>query len=52
MVLTDVLLLLAEHLGDLLANLTVRKLDVVLGGAVLEHEGKEVIVGDVELPDG
>lgn len=47
--LTDVLLLLTEHLDDALADLVVRDLDVVLGVTVILHQGKEVIVGDVKL---
>ena len=49
MVLTDVLLLNLEELLDLVANLTVRELDIILGVAVVVHEGEEAIVGDVEL---
>lgn len=46
---TGVLLLLLEELVDLVTNLARRDLDVVLGGAVVVHEGKEVVVSDVEL---
>lgn len=46
---TGVLLFLPEELVDLVTDLTRGDLDVVLGGAVIVHEGKEVIVGDVEL---
>lgn len=48
--LTGVLLLLGEELADLLANLTIGDLDIVLGVAVIGHQGQEVIIGDVELP--
>lgn len=47
--LTAVLLLLTEHTEDLLTNLGVGNLDVVLGAAVVIHQGQEVIVGDVDL---
>ena len=46
---TGVLLVLLEELVDLLSDLSVRDLDVVLGGTVLRHEGKESIIGNVEL---
>ena len=46
---TGVLLLLAEELGDLLANFTVGNLDVILGSTVFGHEGEEAVVGNVEL---
>jgi hypothetical protein len=49
MILTGVLALVGEELGDLVANLTIGNLDVVLGGAVVGHEGKETVVGNVEL---
>ncbi|CAF3632961.1 unnamed protein product [Fusarium graminearum] len=47
--LTGVLLLFLEELGDLLANLVVGKGNIVLGVTVVGHEGEETIVGDVEL---
>lgn len=47
--LTDVLLLLAEHLDDARTELVVRDLDIVLGVTVILHQGEEVIVGDVKL---
>lgn len=47
--LTGVLLLINEELVDSLTNLVVGDLDVVLGGAVVKHEGKETVVSDVEL---
>jgi hypothetical protein len=48
-VLTDVLLLITEHLDDALTELVVGDLDIILGVTVILHEGEEVIVGDVEL---
>lgn len=48
-VLTGVLAILSEHLVDLVTDLTVWDLDVVLGGAVLRHEGEETVVSNVEL---
>lgn len=48
-VLTGILLLFAEELGDFFANLALWNLDIVLGSAILGHEGEEAIVGDVEL---
>jgi hypothetical protein len=50
--LTGVLLLLVEELVDALTDLVVGDLDVVLGGAVVEHEGEETVVSDVELGEG
>ena len=50
--LTGVLGLLVEELVDLLASLTIGDLDIVLGGAVLRHEGEEAVVGNVELEAG
>jgi len=50
--LTGVLALLGEELGDLVAWLTIRDLDIVLGGAVIRHEGQEAVVGDVQLRPG
>jgi hypothetical protein len=48
-VLTGILLVFAKELVDLLANLALRNLDIVLGSAVLGHEGEETVIGDVEL---
>lgn len=48
-VLTDVLLLLLEHLLDALTEVVVGDLDIVLGVTVILHQGQEVIVGDVQL---
>jgi hypothetical protein len=47
--LTGVLAVLVEHLGNLLANFAVGELDIVLGGAVIGHEGEETVVGDIDL---
>jgi hypothetical protein len=47
--LTGVLALLGEELVDLVTNLAIGDLDVVLGGAVVRHEGKETILRNVDL---
>lgn len=47
--LTSVLAVLSEELVDLLTGLAVRELDVVLGGAVIGHEGQETVVSHVKL---
>ena len=47
--LTGVLLLSPEQAVDLLADLTIRHLDIVLGVTVIVHEGKETIVRDIKL---
>jgi hypothetical protein len=47
--LTGVLLLLLEQLVDLVTDLALWNLDIILGVAVLLHEGKETIIGNVEL---
>lgn len=47
--LTDVLLLLPEEPDDTLADLALGDLDIVLGVTVVLHQGKEVIIGDVQL---
>jgi len=44
----SVLALIGEELGDLLSNFAIRKLDIVLGSAVIRHERKETIVGNIE----
>ena len=38
-----------EELVDLVTNLTIGELDVVLGGAIVRHEGKETILRNVDL---
>jgi len=43
-----VLAVLVEHLVDLVTNLAIGDLDVVLGGAVVGHEGEETVVSNVE----
>jgi len=43
-----VLLVNLEELDDLLSNLTVRHADIILGVAVIVHQGEETIVRDVE----
>lgn len=48
-VLTDVLLLLTEQLDDTGTNLAIGQLDIILGVTIVLHQGKEVIVGDVQL---
>jgi hypothetical protein len=50
--LTGVLALLGEELVDLVANLTLGELDIVLGRAVLRHEGEETVVSNVKLSEG
>ena len=47
--LTSILLFLTEKLVDLLTSLSIWDLDIVLGGAILGHEGKETVFRDVEL---
>lgn len=47
--LTGILALISEQLLDLVANLAIRNLDVVLGGAVIGHKGEEAIVSHIEL---
>lgn len=47
--LTGVLAILGEHLADLLTDFVIGDLDVVLGGAVVGHEGKEAVIGNVNL---
>ena len=47
--LTGVLAFLNEELVDLVTNLALGSLDVVLGGAVVRHEGKETILRNVDL---
>ena len=46
---TGVLLFGYEELGDLVTDLAVGQLDVVLGIAIVGHEGKETVVGDIKL---
>lgn len=51
-ILTDVLLLLTEHLEDTGTDFTIGELDIVLGVTVILHQGQEVIIGDVQLEKG
>ena len=47
--LTGVLALFGEELVDLVSDLAIGDLDIVLGGAVIGHEGKETILRNVDL---
>lgn len=47
--LTGILLVDAEELLNLVTNLTIRDLDIILGAAIVGHEGQETIVGDIKL---
>lgn len=47
--LTGVFLLLTEKLLDLLTNFTIGHLDIILGGAIVRHEGQEVVISDIKL---
>lgn len=47
--LTGILFLSAEELLDLVANFTIRDLDIVLGCAIIRHQRKEAVLGNVEL---
>ena len=47
--LTGVLAILGEELVDLVTNFAIGDLDVVLGGAIIRHEGEETVIGNVEL---
>ncbi len=49
MSLTGVFALVGEQLADLVANVVLRDLDIVLGGAIIRHEREEAIIGDIEL---
>jgi hypothetical protein len=49
LLLTGVFLISCEELGDLVANLAIRHLHVVLGLAVVSHEGEIAIVRNIEL---
>lgn len=48
-VLTGVLAVFLEELLDLVTDITIWNLDIVLGGAVVVHEGEETVVSDIEL---
>ena len=47
--LTAILAVVGEHLVDLVTNFTLRELDIVLGAAIVIHQRKETVIGDVEL---
>lgn len=47
--LTGVFFLGAEELLDLVANLSIRNLDVIFGCAVIGHERKKIIISDIQL---
>ena len=47
--LTSVFAVFGEQLVDLVANIILRDLDIILGGAIIRHEREEAVVGDVEL---
>jgi hypothetical protein len=49
--LTGVLLFSSEKLLDLLANLTLGDLNIILGLAIISHQGEETIIGNIELED-
>jgi hypothetical protein len=49
LVLTGILLLGLEQLLDLLANFTFWDLDIVLGSAIIGHQGQETVIGDIKL---
>lgn len=48
---TQVLLFITEHAVDPFTEFTLRGLNIILGVTVLVHEGKEAIVGDIELKE-
>lgn len=47
--LTGILLLGLEQLLDLLANFTLRDLDIVLGSTIIGHQGQETVISDIKL---
>ena len=47
--LTGLLLVISEQLLDLVPDFSIGDLDVVLGAAIIGHEGQETVVADVEL---
>lgn len=47
--LTGIFVIVDEELFDLISNLTIRKLDIILGDAVVVHEGEEIIFRDIKL---
>ena len=46
--LTRVFAIIVELL-DLVTNLAIGDFDIVLGGAIIQHEGEEAVIGDIEL---
>ena len=48
-VLTGVFAFDREKLVDLVANIALRSLDIVLGGAVIRHKGEEAVISNVKL---
>ena len=49
MKLTGIFLFCTEELLDFVTDFTIWNLDIVFGGAIIRHEGEEVVVGNVEL---
>jgi hypothetical protein len=47
--LTGILLVSGEKLVNLLSNLSIGDLDIILGLAIISHQGKEAIIGNIEL---
>lgn len=47
--LTGILALVGEQLGDLLTDFTLGDFDVVLGVTGVIHQGEETVVADVQL---
>jgi hypothetical protein len=47
--LTGILLVSGEKLVNLLSNLSIGDLDIILGLAIISHQGKETIIGNIEL---
>lgn len=50
--LTGILLFGTEELLDFLAHFSVGNLDVILGIAVIRHQGKKAILGNIQLRCG
>jgi hypothetical protein len=47
--LTGVLLLSSKKLIDLLANLTLRDFNIILGLTIISHQREESVIRDIEL---
>jgi len=47
--LTGVLSVVSEELGNLVTNFTIGDLDIVLEGTIFVHKREKAIIGDVEL---